>query len=123
MSCGRCWSVEHTYIEVIEEGMRVVKRVEIYPYRCTRCLGCYGCQHQVSKDYSKWLCQDGVWRPAIKEETEELVRVAQSFAQQAAGVVRSKIREKDGSRPMEMGRSSSSEKHQGSRKLKKDAPS
>ena len=54
MTCTRCRD-----IEIDQNGSAV------YVYRCSRCGGCYGCEHEVSRDYRSWKCKDGNWRPVI----------------------------------------------------------
>jgi hypothetical protein len=40
-------------------------------YRCSRCGGCYQCEHQAvydpAKDVTSWKCRDGRVRPVIAE--------------------------------------------------------
>ncbi len=35
-----------------------------YVYRCSRCGGCYACQHDVDLEHRRWRCRDNEWRPA-----------------------------------------------------------
>lgn len=34
----------------------------IYPYRCSRCGGCFLCQHDLV-GYEYWICHDGYEKP------------------------------------------------------------
>lgn len=36
-------------------------------YRCTRCGGCYVCEHSVDLDKRLWRCKDRAWRPVIHD--------------------------------------------------------
>jgi hypothetical protein len=42
-------------------------------YYCTRCGGCYRCDHEVVQELKpvarKWRCKDGIIREAIQEDT------------------------------------------------------
>lgn len=42
--------VRCTLHDTIERG--------VYPYRCSRCQGCFVCQHRLI-DRSFWICRDG----------------------------------------------------------------
>lgn len=38
-------------------------------YRCSRCGGCYHCEHVAVDDNKFWICADGKKRPVIQEGT------------------------------------------------------
>lgn len=43
-------------------------------YRCSRCGGCYACEHVASADRKTWLCSDGVRRPVVFDQGVRISR-------------------------------------------------
>jgi hypothetical protein len=68
MSCPHCW---------LDEQQR-------YVYRCSRCGGCYVCQHGLNQAKTAWKCTDGALRPV---GFDECVAIPQSRPLQAIGTV------------------------------------
>lgn len=50
----------HTVQELNNEGQWV------YPYRCSRCGGCFLCAHTLI-DYAYWVCADGYRKPTLPD--------------------------------------------------------
>jgi hypothetical protein len=38
----------------------------VYPYRCSRCGGCFVCEHQLV-GRTHWICRDGFRKPATRD--------------------------------------------------------
>ena len=53
--CRLCWYT--TYDHGIHR--------RVYAYRCSRCGGCYACEHTADALDRAWRCRDGVWRQSI----------------------------------------------------------
>lgn len=47
----------HTIIEERTDSLGA--RVRVYPYRCSRCGGCFACEHRISPTLRWWTCKDG----------------------------------------------------------------
>jgi hypothetical protein len=61
----------------LHDAMEEERGWMVLVYRCSRCLGCYLCQHRVDLDGRRWRCCDGVWRPVVFDPG---VRVRQAAA-------------------------------------------
>lgn len=66
----RCTMCHETELTVDSRGTRHL----VYAYRCSRCGGCYACEHTFDLDGANWcdphptcVCVDGVTRDVIQD--------------------------------------------------------
>lgn len=52
--------IDCTMHDIIEERTGDGGAIErCYPYRCSRCGGCFACEHVLSRALRWWTCTDG----------------------------------------------------------------